>query len=176
MFPAVLNSCLNMNLSNKQNNLGFTPVQQGGGNGQSPNKIYIGWSGSRLKAQVDSTDLGNIVFDNQFSNNVLLSTSAFMNSSQVYYFSQNVSAQKSGIALVFSFYENGAHQDWGWHYFFVPKYMVLTYPGRATCFYMRWNAIDTDKIIYIGDNSISGNAGNDTGNNTRFVLRYVIGV
>ena len=44
-----------------QSSLGFTPVQQGGGSGQSTNKIYIGWSGSQLKAQVDATDMGAIV-------------------------------------------------------------------------------------------------------------------
>ncbi|MGN6421975.1 MAG: hypothetical protein ACTHLA_01560 [Asticcacaulis sp.] len=43
--------------------LGFTPVQQGGGSGQLANKIYIGWSGSRLKAQVDVTDQGNLLTD-----------------------------------------------------------------------------------------------------------------
>lgn len=47
--------------------LGFTPVQQGGGAGQGTNKVYIGWSGTRLKAQVDSTDIGNIVFDGQLA-------------------------------------------------------------------------------------------------------------
>lgn len=49
--------------STKQPNLGFTPVQQGGGIGQGNNKVYIGWAtdASGLKAQVDSTDLGNIV-------------------------------------------------------------------------------------------------------------------
>lgn len=47
----------------KQASLGFTPVQQGGGTDQKTNKVYIGWSGSRLKAQVDSTDIGDIVFD-----------------------------------------------------------------------------------------------------------------
>jgi len=36
--------------------LGFTPVQQGGGAGQSTNKVYIGWNAGGLKAQVDSTD------------------------------------------------------------------------------------------------------------------------
>lgn len=48
---------------NKQANLGFTPVQQGGGAGQGNNKVYIGWAtdASGLKAQADSTDLGNIV-------------------------------------------------------------------------------------------------------------------
>lgn len=47
----------------KQPNLGFTPVQQGGGTGQGTNKVYIGWAtdASGLKAQADSTNLGNIV-------------------------------------------------------------------------------------------------------------------
>jgi hypothetical protein len=44
--------------------LGFWPVRQGGGANQTTNTVYIGWSsGSRLRAQVDSTDLGPIVFD-----------------------------------------------------------------------------------------------------------------
>lgn len=44
-------------------NLGFAPVQQGGGAGQSTSKVYIGWAGSAgLKAQVDGTDLGSFVF------------------------------------------------------------------------------------------------------------------
>ena len=45
----------------KQANLGFTPVQQGGGAGQEGQKIYIGWSPSGLKAQADVLDLGNVV-------------------------------------------------------------------------------------------------------------------
>jgi hypothetical protein len=40
--------------------LGFTPVRQGGGNGQVNNTVYLGWDGGGLKAQVDSTDLGRI--------------------------------------------------------------------------------------------------------------------
>ena len=49
--------------NDKQANLGFTPVQQGGGTGQGTNKVYIGWAtdASGLKAQADSTNLGNIV-------------------------------------------------------------------------------------------------------------------
>jgi hypothetical protein len=40
-------------------NLGFTPVQQGTGSGQSSNTVKIGWSpAARLKATVDATDLG----------------------------------------------------------------------------------------------------------------------
>lgn len=47
--------------NSKQANLGFTPVQQGGGAGQEGQKIYIGWSPSGLKAQADVLDLGNVV-------------------------------------------------------------------------------------------------------------------
>ncbi len=46
----------------KQDGLGFTPVQQGGGAGQGSNKVYIGWAGGSLRAQVDATDLGSFVF------------------------------------------------------------------------------------------------------------------
>jgi hypothetical protein len=40
----------------------FTPVQQGGGAYQWGSKIYIGWDGGRLRAQVDGTDLGQFYF------------------------------------------------------------------------------------------------------------------
>lgn len=50
-----------------QASLGFVPVQQGGGIGQTgtaENKLFLGFgTNSRLKATVDNTDLGNIVFD-----------------------------------------------------------------------------------------------------------------
>jgi len=48
--------------------LGFTPVQQGGGAGQGGNKVYIGWSGSELKAQVDAVDQGAIAFKSDIPN------------------------------------------------------------------------------------------------------------
>lgn len=43
--------------------LPFMPVQQGGGAGQATNKVYMGWSGTGLKVQVDATDLGMVVFE-----------------------------------------------------------------------------------------------------------------
>ena len=49
-------------LNTKQNNLGFTPVQQGGGAYQATNKLYMGWDGSGVRVQVDAVDLGQIVF------------------------------------------------------------------------------------------------------------------
>ncbi|KPX22605.1 putative Tail fiber protein H [Pseudomonas syringae pv. delphinii] len=50
-----------------QPNLGFTPVQQGGGTGQLNNLVKIGWSNNGLKAMVDSTDLGNLWYSNNFN-------------------------------------------------------------------------------------------------------------
>jgi hypothetical protein len=47
--------------SDVTNALGYTPVQQGTGIGQSQNIVKIGWSGgAKLKVTVDATDLGNI--------------------------------------------------------------------------------------------------------------------
>lgn len=47
-----------------KNALAFAPVQQGGGPGQSTNKINIGWDNStRLKVAIDGQDKGAIVFD-----------------------------------------------------------------------------------------------------------------
>lgn len=44
--------------------LGYTPVQQGTGVGQTANAIKIGWSAAaKLKATVDNGDLGNIAFE-----------------------------------------------------------------------------------------------------------------
>jgi hypothetical protein len=44
-----------------QQALGFTPVQQGGGTGQSTNKTYIGWNtGGTIQLQVDSMNFGSI--------------------------------------------------------------------------------------------------------------------
>lgn len=48
--------------NSKQANLGFTPVQQGGGTGQEPgHKVYLGWNSEGLAVQVDSLKLGNII-------------------------------------------------------------------------------------------------------------------
>ena len=46
-------------------NLGFTPIQQGGGVGQTTNKVYIGFSTTNLRATVDATDLGFILTERQ---------------------------------------------------------------------------------------------------------------
>lgn len=41
----------------------YGTIQQGGGTAQLSNKVFVGWSASGLKAQVDATDLGKIWLD-----------------------------------------------------------------------------------------------------------------
>jgi hypothetical protein len=57
-----------INLSNANVGLGnvgnFTAVQQGGGAGMQSNKVYIGWTGSRVKIQVDASDMGEVYTTN----------------------------------------------------------------------------------------------------------------
>ena len=55
-----------------QSSLGYTPVQQGGGSGQFPNKIYLGWTGTQLKIQVDNVDMGAIPTTSTGNNNAIL--------------------------------------------------------------------------------------------------------
>ena len=55
-------AALNAAVANKQNALGYAPVQQGTGIGQiAANVVKIGWTGSQLAATVDVTDMGAIV-------------------------------------------------------------------------------------------------------------------
>jgi hypothetical protein len=53
---------INVSHVNIPTQLIFTPVQQGGGFNQLNEKIYIGWSGEGLRAQVNNTDLGPFLF------------------------------------------------------------------------------------------------------------------
>lgn len=48
-------------IEKKQNSLGFTPIQQGGGINQGTNKVYIGWNGA-LWCTVDGTNIGAFSF------------------------------------------------------------------------------------------------------------------
>ncbi|WP_406236927.1 hypothetical protein ACF3NX_06395 [Acetobacter orientalis] len=51
-----------------QATVGFTPVQQSGGDNQGANKIYIGadkTDSNQIRVQVDQTDLGKIVFQEE---------------------------------------------------------------------------------------------------------------
>jgi hypothetical protein len=66
-FVAGVTSAIQTQLDSKQASLGFTPVQQGGGAGQLSNKLYLGWDGTQIKVQVDSTDFGGIALKSTLS-------------------------------------------------------------------------------------------------------------
>lgn len=98
-----------------------------------------------------------------------------------------VTNQPHGIVLVFSVYENGAAQDWGFHTFFIPKSYIKQHSGKGMDFPMGTTTfgICANKYLYVGNSAIKGsdtNKATGTGgsgvkyNNGYYVLRYVLGV
>ena len=54
-------------LASKQGNLGFSPVQQGTGIGQTNSIVKIGWGSGKVKVTVDATDIGNFAVESWVS-------------------------------------------------------------------------------------------------------------
>lgn len=106
----------------------------------------------------------------------------------------SISSMPHGIVLVFSGYDNDANvaKDVSWSTHFVPKEMIKYNNGGGQLFMMSINAGFSEfagKYLYITDTSITGHDGNTDGTtadnpsasgivfaNSRYVLRYVIGV
>lgn len=97
-----------------------------------------------------------------------------------------ISNQPNGIILVFSEYSNGSANNWDFQCFAVPKYVVNKHNGSGHRFLMTTSLISLfcTKYLYISNTKISGheyNTKKGTANsgvnydNSRFVLRYVIG-
>lgn len=118
---------------------------------------------------------------------VLWSGAVQMQSGQSVSLSEPVSTQPNGIALVFSEWVDGAAADQSFHTRIVPKYLVAAHPGKAQCVQLATSnlAYFATKYLYINDKAITGHANNNTTGtgacgitytNTRFVLRYVLGV
>jgi hypothetical protein len=55
-YADAADAALQASINTKQADLGFTPVQQGGGTGMNANKLYLGWDGSGIRFQVDNND------------------------------------------------------------------------------------------------------------------------
>lgn len=108
-------AALSAGLADKQDSLGFIPVQQGGGAGQNQSKIYIGWAadGSGLKAQVDATDQGIFAFrswvNSQITNNGsgIIDTGTNASGSYIRFY--------SGLKICYG-YATGPNETepWGW--------------------------------------------------------------
>lgn len=120
-------------------------------------------------------------------NKVLWKGPNAMNGSATATLSENVSAQPSGIVLVFSRREDGAAQDVEFTTHFVPKYQVATHPGTGYDFNMASStcSLFATKYLYISDGKVVGhdnNTASGTGasgikySNGDYTLRYIIGV
>jgi hypothetical protein len=101
--------------------------------------------------------------------------------------SSPVSKQMTGIVLVFSRFDGTSAMNEHFSYHFVPKQMVALQEGKGSIFNLATSngTFAGSKYLYINDNSISGHANNSaagTGangvkyDNSKFILRYVIGV
>lgn len=112
----------------------------------------------------------------------------YMNGSQTATLSEAVSAQPTGIVIMFSPYASGTGQNWDWHRFFIPKSHVANHNDQSVGFMMSnvWFDSFGAKILYISDTKIRGHDGNQQGSttagsgvkyqNSTYVMRYVIGV
>lgn len=131
---------------------------------------------------------GSWVCVSDFSGKVLWSGGMYMHAGQAAELLEPVSAQPSGISLVFSRYSDGTPQNYNFSTFFVPKIQVGTHAGAGHTFLMASDnslGLIGAKYLYIADTKIGGHANNTkvatsasgiTHTNNAFVLRYVIGV
>ena len=134
------------------------------------------------------SDWGEWVCTSDFDGQLLWEGGFYMHDTQEINLAEPVSKQRTGIVLVFCRYSGGTIQNYHFSYHFVPKMMVAMHDGCGSIFQM--GAVEGDyfaaKYLYIGDQTIKGNAYNDdvitdansgiTYTNNATVLRYVIGV
>lgn len=102
--------------------------------------------------------------------------------------SEAVSKQTNGIVVVFSAYTDGTAQNYEFSSHFIPKAWVNKHSGNRHIFLMGSQTLGYMgvKCLYIKDSSITGVSSNVTDTtttnsgvkttNSRYVLRYVIGV
>ena len=123
------------------------------------------------------------------TNKVLWSGALYMTAGQTANLKEAISAQMTGIVLVFSRYDvsnsEALNQHWSYHFF--PKIMLNYLNSGGSIFPLSTSneTFAASKYLYINDTSIGGHDNNKatgTGNNgitytnANFVLRYVIGV
>ncbi len=138
--------------------------------------IYVGATLNSLKSSVNTVNTGLAALK---SNKSLYSGGGlYMNGTQSITLSQGVSAQNTGIVLVWSRYDGGA-KNYGWVTHFIPKALVASHSGTGfDCPLCATNnpTVSGGKYVYIDNTTIKGNDYNNKGNNAKWVLRQVIGV
>ena len=149
---------------------------QYGANTNSPTQVYFDPANKVL--MLDGMQIGK--------NRYLNTPNAYMSGSQDISLSQRISAQATGIVLVWCAFVNGEVKDYDYDYQFIPKWHVQYNNGKGVCFHMATNGFEKigSKYVYVYDNHIKGHA-NNTASGTRngityannyWVLHAVIGV
>lgn len=133
-----------------------------------------------------SGNWGEWVCVSDYSGKLLWSGSWYMNETQTAELSETVSAQRTGIVLVFSLYdaETSTYKNQEMFEFFIPKYSIAKHNGNGRNFNLCGMFGNSVKYLYLHDDKIVGHDKNSTTmtvggieyNNKRYVLRYVIGV
>lgn len=118
---------------------------------------------------------------------ILWSGASHMDGSQSITLSEAISAQKTGIQLIFSSYENNVAVNDNWNTFFVSKLFATNISSNYMTFVMSKAIFENmaTKSIVVNDTILSGFTSNITAStsasgitydNSKWVLRYVIGV
>lgn len=91
--------------------------------------------------------------------------------------SQKISAQKTGIVLIFSGYSNGTVQNNNHTSYFIPRRFVGLYAGGGVVIPVgEAGGVKGAKYIYVYDDHLTGNANNTSDSNNKWVLTAVVGV
>lgn len=119
-----------------------------------------------------------LLSDTKHNNKILWQGAWFMNQNQSAKLSQKVSEQKNGIVLVFSGYNGGGvARNWNHTCHFIPKAFLQFFNGGGVFIPMGGtDGVTGFKYIYIYDDRLEGNANNENGDNTSYVLSQVIGI
>lgn len=133
-----------------------------------------------------SSSWGEWVCVSDFDGTLLWSDAWYMHDTQTATLSESVSKQRTGIVLVFSLYDkdNSAAKNQEFFEFFVSKYTIAAHSGCGRNFNlcgmfgngMKYLYLHDDKIVGHSKNNTTVTVGNVTYDNSRYVLRYVIGV
>lgn len=89
--------------------------------------------------------------------------------------SKNISAQKTGISLLFSKYTSNVIQDYNFQTYDIKKDFVSKFPGYGVQVPLYDGRTLALKYLYISDDHITGASINGTSPNNTYVLREVVG-
>lgn len=141
---------------------------------------YVGDDG------IHSAGWGEWVCVSDYEGRLIWYGANYMTGSQTANLTEPVNRQRSGIVLVFSLYDQDAKaaKNQEFFEFFVPKYTIKQHEGQGRNFNLCGMYGNGVKYLYLWNDRIVGNDGNNadktiggiTYNNSRYVLRYVIGV